>query len=66
MVYGNGSLTRDCAVRNLSAIGAKLVVPSTAGIPDRFELFFEDGARKTCIVRWRKLGDLGIEFIDEV
>jgi hypothetical protein len=48
-----------------SASGAKLVMPSTAGIPDRFELFFEDGAQKSCIVRWRKLADIGIEFIDE-
>jgi hypothetical protein len=65
IVYGNGALTRDCAVRNLSESGAKLVMPSTAGIPDRFELFFEDGARKTCVVRWRKLADMGIEFIGE-
>ena len=65
IIYGNGSLTRDCAVRNLSTNGAKLVMPSTAGIPDSFELAFEDDTRKNCAVRWRKLTDIGIEFVDE-
>ncbi len=65
IIYGNGSLTRDCAVRNLSTNGAKLVMPSTAGIPDSFEVAFEDGARKNCTVRWRKLTDIGIEFVSE-
>ncbi|OCJ64597.1 hypothetical protein A6U97_28010 [Agrobacterium tumefaciens] len=65
IIYGNGSLTRDCAVRNLSRSGAKLVMPSTAGIPDSFKLEFEDGARKNCIVRWRKLADIGVEFVGE-
>ncbi|MBB3428835.1 hypothetical protein FHT85_005866 [Rhizobium sp. BK312] len=40
-------------------------MPSTAGIPDSFELTFEDGARKNCVVRWRKLTDIGIEFVGE-
>ena len=63
IVYGNGSMTRDCTVRNLSAGGARLVMQSTADIPDHFELFFDDGARKSCAVRWRKLADIGVEFI---
>lgn len=65
IVYGNAAMTRDCTVRNLSGGGAKLVMQTTADIPDLFELFFDDGARKSCIVRWRKLTDLGVEFTGE-
>ncbi|MBY3280539.1 PilZ domain-containing protein [Rhizobium laguerreae] len=64
IVYGNGSMTRDCTVRNLSAGGAKLIMQSTADIPDFFDLLFDDGARHRCVVRWRKLGDLGVEFAE--
>ncbi|CDZ30935.1 PilZ domain-containing protein [Neorhizobium galegae] len=63
IVYGSGTRTRDCTVRNLSAGGAKLVMQSTADVPDVFDLVFDDGARRACVVRWRKLGDLGVEFV---
>ena len=65
IVYGNGTMTRDCTVRNLSAGGAKLVTQSAAGIPHEFELLFDDGNRKTCEVRWRKWTDIGVSFIVE-
>ncbi len=64
IVYGDGSMTRDCTIRNLSDGGARLVLQSTADIPDVFNLFFDDGARKSCAVRWRKLTELGVEFLD--
>lgn len=62
IVYLNGAATRDCAIRNLSTSGARLVVESTAGLPDQFGLMFEDGSQRWCIVRWRRLAELGIEF----
>lgn len=64
IVYLNGAATRDCAIRNLSASGAKLIIDSTAGIPDQFSLLFEDGSQRWCIVRWRKLSEIGVEFGD--
>lgn len=64
IVYGNGSTTRDCMVRNISVEGAKIVAEITAGIPDEFSLLFEDGSRRRCAVRWRKANELGVEFLD--
>ncbi|MCF1449844.1 PilZ domain-containing protein [Agrobacterium vitis] len=64
IIHGNGSMTRDSTIRNLSAGGAKLVLQSTADIPDLFDLLFDDGARRSCRVRWRKLTELGVEFLD--
>ena len=62
IVYHNGTQTRDCMVRNLTGIGARLVMDSTVGLPDAFSLQFEDGSERACAVRWRKLGDMGVEF----
>lgn len=64
IVYGNGSMTRGCTIRNPSGGGAKLVLQSATDIPDLFDLFFDDGARRSCVVRWRRLTELGVEFLD--
>lgn len=64
IVFNNGFSTMDCMARNLSSGGAKLVLPSTAGIPDAFGLNFEDGRRHNCVVRWRTATELGVSFED--
>lgn len=64
IVYLNGAATRDCAIRNLSTSGAKLITDSTAGLPEQFALMFEDGSQRWCIVRWRKLAEIGVAFGD--
>ncbi|ODT13897.1 MAG: hypothetical protein ABS35_36510 [Kaistia sp. SCN 65-12] len=62
IIYLNGSATRDCAIRNLSASGAKLILDNIVGIPDQFNLQFEDGTQRHCTIRWKKLSELGVEF----
>ena len=53
----------DCIVRNLSARGALLLVPSLA-VPDRFELVLDSSrARHDCRVAWRAMDRVGIEFV---
>jgi hypothetical protein len=53
----------DCVVRNLTRDGAMLKVPSTVGIPERFEFRFEaDGGYRPCHVVWRRPDMLGIAF----
>ena len=58
----NGSL-RDCIVRDLSSLGARLAFVSTAYIPDDFSLTF-DSARtlRACRVTWRTATEIGVEF----
>jgi hypothetical protein len=63
IIYGGGSIVVDCTIRNLSAVGARLQVPTSVAIPDRFE-FAEPtaGTRRTAIVVWRKGDLIGIRF----
>jgi hypothetical protein len=52
----------QCTVRNLSAIGACLVVQTTYGIPATFEFVMPDQLPKTCKVMWRDDTRLGVHF----
>jgi len=54
----------DCAVFDISHIGARINIPDSEAIPDNFVLFFaENGsARRRCRVIWRKPRELGVKF----
>src|SRR4051812_35185507 len=62
IVLNTGFSTLDCMVRNLSDGGAKLLVNSVVGVPDRFELSIDHGGRQPCRVAWRQLNELGVAF----
>jgi hypothetical protein len=62
IVTNDGYSTLDCVVRNLSKAGAKLKVASSVGIPDAFDLVFDDGRKFACSVTWRKAEELGVTF----
>jgi hypothetical protein len=56
----------DCTVRNLTQIGACLTVPSTVGIPDRFDVIFEsDHSMRACRMIWHKEKQIGVEFASD-
>jgi hypothetical protein len=58
----NGSL-RDCVVRDISSLGARLALVSTVSIPDRFSLTFDDAhTLRACRVVWRSVTEIGVEF----
>jgi hypothetical protein len=63
IAYGGGSIVIDCTIRNLSETGARLQVPTSVAIPDRFE-FTETatGKRHTATVMWRKGDLMGVRF----
>jgi hypothetical protein len=65
IAYANGSIVIDCTIRNLSDTGARLQVPTSVAIPDRFEFVEAASAkRRSATVMWRR-GDLkGIRFDD--
>jgi hypothetical protein len=52
----------DCAVRNLSSVGACLQVSTTYGLPVTFDVVL-DGARRRCRVVWRTDTKIGVTFI---
>lgn len=55
--------TADCLVQDISVDGARLVLVSTASIPDTIDLSF-DGARtlRSCRVVWRSPMEIGVQF----
>ena len=52
----------DCTVSNLSDRGARLKVESPIGIPDSFDLVFDNAPVRCCRVTWRKATQIGVEF----
>ena len=58
-----GGATVDCTIRNLSSMGAMLIVDSPAGIPERFMLIVRTGHRRLlCRVVWHKEKQIGVVF----
>jgi hypothetical protein len=54
---------RDCVVRDISSLGARLAFVSTAYIPDTFELTFDSAhTLRPCRVAWRTDTQIGVEF----
>ena len=62
IVINDGFSTFACTVRNLSGTGARLKVASIIGIPERFDLAFDDGQRFSCEVAWKTETELGVHF----
>ena len=63
IVLNDGFSTFDCTVRNLSEAGAKLMVVSILGVPQRFELALHDGRRFNCEMIWHREGEIGVKFL---
>jgi hypothetical protein len=53
----------DCTVRDISDLGARLIVESPIGVPDRFDLVQNGRESRFCRVVWRKATQIGVEFI---
>jgi hypothetical protein len=52
-----------CIVQNISAAGARLLLPEAEDIPETFTLSLHPGGdRWACRVVWRRLGELGVTF----
>lgn len=64
IAFNQKASVMDCIVRNLTDKGALLKVPSTVGIPERFDIKLDtERAYRPCKVVWRRDDSLGIEFI---
>jgi hypothetical protein len=60
--FGGLTAAIDCVVRNYSETGARLMVESQLGVPDRFELVREGAPKRKCHVVWRQGSELGVVF----
>ena len=65
--YGDGYLTVECLVRDMSNGGAKLKLVNGVPVPNRFQLLVpSDGISVDCEVRWRESNQLGITFVGDI
>jgi hypothetical protein len=63
IVFAGGAFSVDCTIKSLSETGARLQVPTTVSIPDRFTLIdVQAGKRRAVSVTWRKGELMGIRF----
>jgi hypothetical protein len=61
IVFNDRRSVVDCTVRNLSANGALLLLPSIVGIPNDFEVFLGDRYRSARVV-WKSDKSVGIAW----
>jgi PilZ domain len=63
IVFERRSCVIDCTVRNVSAAGACLELPSTLGVPDRFDLqIATEKYPRSCRVAWKDETRVGVTF----
>ena len=57
------SAVLDCVVRNLTNVGARIEIPNTVDLPDKFDMTFDRGrSRRPRRVVWRRLNEAGVKF----
>ena len=61
--FNNGASSLDCLVRDMSPLGARLVLSETATLPERFDLFVPQKERTyRAALRWRREEGIGVIF----
>jgi hypothetical protein len=60
-----GQANQECEVMDISKNGAKIAVPSSSHLPQRFELVFRQDStkRRACKVIWRRGQMIGVQFV---
>jgi hypothetical protein len=62
-----GDFVRDCALRDVSATGARITVTAAHEVPDEFHLIFSaDRMMRKVLVIWRRGQEIGVEFDGEL
>ncbi|WP_423068004.1 PilZ domain-containing protein [Devosia sp. CN2-171] len=62
LVYDGGRSRMPCVIRNLSDTGAKIEVSSVTKIPRTFDLVVDRVRPQSCVVVWRAVKELGVQF----
>ena len=66
IIYRRTTSTMDCVVLNLSDSGALLRAKDHKDCPDAFLLSVLDGHFYVCRVAWRRGGEIGVHFTDQL
>lgn len=63
LVFNNGFSAPEWTIRNLSGQGSCLDMPSTVGVPDKFDLVsMPERVTRPCSVAWRTERRSGVSF----
>ena len=63
IIFNHRSSVIDCTIRNLSAGGACLQVPSTMAVPTTFDLVIDaEKENRVCRVMWKTENRIGVSF----
>jgi hypothetical protein len=65
IIFNRGTAVIDCTLHDISTTGARLKVGSPIGIPDTFDLAAMGGETRHCRVVWRKIDQIGVEFVPD-
>ena len=65
IVYGDGTYSLDCSIRDVSALGARLGIRGATVLPKNFHLLdLRKGVAYDCEVVWRNASLTGVKFHD--
>lgn len=63
IVFADGLRVLDCTIRDMSEEGARLLIASTVGLPDTFQLYEKSsGTLYPCSIAWRQANAIGVHF----
>jgi hypothetical protein len=63
IVYGNAAFTCDCSFRDLSATGARIIVPQLVQLPEQFHVInMREGVAYGSRLVWNKGLEIGIKI----
>jgi hypothetical protein len=65
IVDSEGSIVNRCMMVNVSASGARLILPAATEVPDCFVLVLSKNGevRRQCEVTWRREKSVGVRFV---
>lgn len=65
IIFNGGASVIDAVARNISEGGVSLEVAATAGIPGTFVLHLTGEPQRTCEIRWKRAGRIGVRFLEQ-
>ena len=61
--YEPGARSSDCAIRNISTGGARVVLAEDIELPEKVQIFVGPATYINALIRWRIGLEAGLEFV---
>jgi hypothetical protein len=64
--YGDGAISAECTVNQLSDVGARINIAGSIALPDAFDIVIpQKGTSRRARLIWRNEDQVGVAFFDE-